>query len=83
MRLEAVVELQPPIEQADGAVVAADDDLPPAARAASDVAGDVLGDRALPGEFLLEELEFPPLVHLAGPILRVYVCIIDVSLRSY
>ncbi|KAG1365075.1 hypothetical protein COCNU_12G000750 [Cocos nucifera] len=64
MGLEAVGEVEAPVEEADGAIIASDGDPPPPARAAQDLAGDLVGDRGLPGGLLLEELELPLLVHL-------------------
>lgn len=64
--MEAVAEVEAAVEEADGAVVAADHHLPSAAGAALDLAAYFLGNRALSRQFLLEELEFPPLVHRGG-----------------
>lgn len=63
--LEGVGELEPAIQEADHAVIAPDSDPAPPARAAPDVAADLARDRHLAGGFLLEELELPPLVHVA------------------
>ena len=62
--LEAVGELESAVEEAYGAIIASEGDPPPPARAALDLAGDLAGDRGLPGGLLVEELELPPLVHL-------------------
>lgn len=65
MSLEAIIELQASIEEANGAIVASNDDLSPSAGTAIDLARDFLGNRAFSGVFLFEEVEFPPLVHLS------------------
>lgn len=64
MGLEGVVEVEAAIEQDNGAVVAADHHLPSAARTAFDSPAHLLRyPIRFPSAFLLEELEFPPLVH--------------------
>lgn len=64
MSLEGVIEIEAAIEQADSAIVAADHHFPPPARAASNRPVHLLRHSiGFPGIFLLEELEFPPLVH--------------------
>lgn len=66
MGLEGVVEVEATIEQADDAIVAADHHPPSAARAALDSPAHLLRyPIRFPAAFLLEELEFPPLVHYA------------------
>ena len=44
MGLEVVGELEAAVEEANGAIIASDGDLPPPARAAQDLAGDLAGD---------------------------------------
>lgn len=60
--LEAVEELEAPVQEAHRAVVGAEDDPSPPARAARDRGGGV-GGRRDGGGLLLEELELPPLIH--------------------
>lgn len=61
--LEAEIELEAAIKEAYGPVVAADHYLSSATWAVRDVSTNFLRDRALSSVFLLEEIEFPPLVH--------------------
>lgn len=64
MSWKPVIELKAAIEQADGAIIAANHHLPSSARAALNLPCDFLGNRAFSCVFFLEELELPPLVHL-------------------
>lgn len=59
--LETGIELDAAIEEADGSVIGADDDFATATRTALYISGDFLWYFA--SVFLLEEVEFPPLVH--------------------
>ena len=64
MSLEAEIEVKSAIQEAYSAVIAADHQLPSAAGTTLDFSTDLLWDFAFPSsQFLLEELEFPPLVH--------------------
>lgn len=63
MSLKSVIEMETSVEKAHGTVVAPDHHLPSPARAALDFTTNLLGNRSLPRQFLLEELELPPLVH--------------------
>lgn len=69
MSLEGVIEVEASVKQAHGTIVAADDDLASAAGTALDLSLDLIGNRALSRQFLLEELELPPLVHTFESIL--------------
>lgn len=60
--LETGIELDTTIEEADGSVTGADDDFATATRTALYLPRHVF--RYLASVFLLEEFEFPPLVHL-------------------
>lgn len=72
MSVEGEIEVEAAIEEADCAIIVADHYLPSSARAAFDFdGGRILFLRRrrrryfvqFPGVFLLEEFEFPPLVH--------------------
>jgi hypothetical protein len=64
VRLEREIELEATIQQAYSAIIAADHHFPSAARTALDLpCRHILGNGALSSVFLLEELEFSPLIH--------------------
>lgn len=63
MSLKGVIEMETSVEKAHGTVVASDHHLPSPAGAALDSSTDLLGNRSLSRQFLLEELELPPLIH--------------------
>uniref|UniRef100_A0A2P2J827 Vacuolar protein-sorting-associated protein 11 homolog n=1 Tax=Rhizophora mucronata TaxID=61149 RepID=A0A2P2J827_RHIMU len=63
MGLEGEIELEATIEEADGAIVTANRHLTSAAGTALDLPSNLLGNRALSAVLVLEELEFPPLIH--------------------
>lgn len=65
---EGEIEVEAPVEEADGAFVASNDDLSSAAGAALDPPLDFIRNRALSRQFLFEELELPPLVHRRNQI---------------
>lgn len=68
MSREGEIEVEAPVEEADGAFVASNDDLSSAAGAALDPPLDFIRNRALSRQFFFEELELPPLVHRRNQI---------------
>ena len=64
VRLEREIELEATIQQAYSAIIAADHQLPSAARTTLDLpCRHIFGNEALSPVFLLKELEFSPLIH--------------------
>ena len=80
--LEAEIEVKSAIQEAYSAVIAADHQLPSAAGTTLDFSTDLLWDFAFPSsQFLLEELEFPPLVHFSPSLLWIGFRITDRKLK--